>query len=168
MAGRPSLWKDSYVEELVTLMQSGYTDVAICAKWSISRDTFYRWLKEKKELKNSYDIGIVKSQDFWEQVGTKGMIGEIRGFQAPMWDRLMRAKFRDYKEEKKEGVQVGTINVLNNFSDMTTDNLLKFIDSKTKRLNLEAQDATRFEEPEPERIDRVSPGDTHLRVEESD
>ncbi len=116
-------------------MNSGYTDVAICAHWSISRDTLYRWLKEKKEFKAAYDIGSPKAQDCWEKLGTKGMLGEIRGFQASQWDRLMRAKFKDYKEEKKDQqvIQAGTVNILNNYSEMTTDKLMEDIKRKLIR-----------------------------------
>lgn len=130
--GRPSKWNDKFLSELPILMAQGYKDVQIMAKWGISADTFYRWLKENKDLKAAYDEALPQCQNFWEMIGFKGMVGEIKGFRENMWKAFMQHKFEEWKEtpESKSQITIGQMQVLNNYSDMSKDQLLEHIKSK--------------------------------------
>lgn len=130
---RPTIFKESYCEEVIELMGKGFSDVAICAYWGISRDTYYRWIKEKPEFKEAVEIGQPKYQDLMEQIGFKGMMGEIRGFSSGMWQTLMKAKCKDdYREDRKDSqvIQAQNVNILNTFAEMSTDKLIENIQTK--------------------------------------
>lgn len=113
-AGRPPMYQDSYPEELVELMERGQLDVQIYARWNVSKDTFYRWLNEKDELREAHNRGLAKCESYYI---TKAQLAmeekDDKGFK--YYISLMNNKFGWEKGNKGEGtthIQIGSINVL--------------------------------------------------------
>jgi hypothetical protein len=100
--GRPSKYRESMVEELGELMEAGRSNIQICAAWDISEDTFYRWLKNNKDLKEAFDIALPKCQNYWETMGEAGMLGKIQRFNPTLYLAFMNNKFNGWAREKKE------------------------------------------------------------------
>lgn len=116
-AGRPSVYKDTYPDELVDLMALGRLDVQIYAKWDVSKDTFYRWLNEKPELREAHNRGLAKCEAWYICKAQEALeAGDDKGFK--YFISLMNNKFGWEKGSKGEGntttnnIQIGSMNVL--------------------------------------------------------
>lgn len=120
--GRPSKYRPEMVTELVELMQKGRTNIHICAKWGVSEDTFYRWLKEKPELKEAFDNALPQCQVYWENMCEAAMLGQIKGFKANMFLAFMSRKFKNWADTKPEVVgthiNIESMQVLQNVQNM--------------------------------------------------
>jgi hypothetical protein len=117
--------------KLVQLMADGKLDYQVCALWDISRDTFYRWINEKSEFKDAYEIGLPKCEAWWTEWGMKGMKGEIKGFSFNAWIAFMNNKFKWAKNTQLEqqgttNISIGNMNVLN---QMSRESLIKDVQS---------------------------------------
>lgn len=127
--GRPTVYKDTMPTELIRMMAQGMLDCEIYAEWSISKETFYVWLREKPEFKEAYDIGLPKCEAWWTAYGRQAMIdGNDKGFKH--WIAVMNNKHKwagDRSNAPTNNIQIGNINVLNNKSDQE---LIEFIQSK--------------------------------------
>lgn len=136
-AGRPTVYQDTYPTELVELMTTGALDCNICAHWDISRDTFYRWLNEKPELRAAHNRGLEKCEAWWVSKGMAGMDGAVKGFSFNAWIAFMNNKFKWAKNAADSGttnnIQIGNINLLQNKSK---DDLVEYIGLKMKDLGL--------------------------------
>ena len=111
-------YKDTYPEELIKMMTDGALDCNICVKWKISRDCFYRWLREKSELNEAHEEGKMACEAWWVEWGMKGMKGDIKGFSFNAWIAFMNNKFKWAKNALTDPAQVtnisiGNISVLN-------------------------------------------------------
>ena len=91
--GRPSSFKVDYLKQLSELVAQGYTVTRICAEWGISRDTYYRWMKENPDFAEASEIGDAAREAWFEQVGIAGMTGQIKGFNATVYLGFMNNKF---------------------------------------------------------------------------
>lgn len=118
--GRPSIFTEKYIEELPKLMSKGLTDVQICAEWNISRDTFYRWKREKPEFAKAFDRGLVQCESWYMNVGQAAMMGSIKGFKEKMWSNIMQNKF-GWNRDFSEGGGNQTINIQNNYINKLSD-----------------------------------------------
>ena len=140
--GRPSKYSPDMCNELVALMEKGWTNTRICAKWSISRDTFYRWLKEKDDFKAAFDEGIEKAEAWWEEIGISGMLGQLPKFNATLYLATMNNKFgwsRDSKGGKTQNTQINIEN-MNVVKDLSDSELQTRIETKLKVLGIESTD----------------------------
>lgn len=113
--GRPPMYKDTYPEQLVQLMAEGKLDVQIYAMWDVSKDTFYRWLNEKDELREAHNRGMAKCESYYITKAQEAMDAhDDKGFK--YYISLMNNKFGWEKGSKGEGattnIQIGNINVL--------------------------------------------------------
>ena len=150
--GRPSKFKEHYLQEVEDLMAQGYTDARICAQWGIARSTFYDWLQDNEDFKKSYERGKEKAEAWWEEFGLAGMTGKIPKFNATMWIAFMNNKFRwsrgEKKEDNKTQINIGNMQVLQNLQHMTDDELDAKINGLLENLGLEdeSKGQTRDEE----------------------
>lgn len=110
--GRPTIYKDTYPDELIDLMSKGQLNCQIVSKWDINEDTFYTWLKTKPDLKEAYEIGLPKCQSWWLAWGQQGMMGQIKGFNFNAWIAFMNNKF-GWTQGSKQGSEgsATTINI---------------------------------------------------------
>jgi transposase len=72
--GRPSKYNKKHCKTVLDLMKKGESVVACCAELSISRETFYQWVKEYPEFSDTYKIGMVYAERWWENIGKKGVL----------------------------------------------------------------------------------------------
>lgn len=120
MSGRPTDYKDTYPDELITKMADGLFDYEIYADWNISKDTFYRWLREYPMLKESYDIGMAKNLKWWTTSGKERYLkSDEKGFK--YWIAIMNNKHGWGKDEITKSITHNTqINIkLDNIEDYT-------------------------------------------------
>lgn len=124
--GRPPKYKNSYPDELVRLMSEGKLDIQVYAAWDISKDTFYRWLNEKPELKEAHNIGMVKCEAVYIDKAQKSMDkGDDKGFK--YYISLMNNKFgweKGSKGDTTNHIQIGNMNVL---QQKSRDDLLGYV-----------------------------------------
>jgi hypothetical protein len=134
--GRPSVYQDSYPEELIKRMALGQFDYEIYADWDICKDTFYRWLREKPDLKEAYDVGLAKCLKWWSTEG-KNRFGERddRGFK--YWISIMNNKFGWGKDDARVAnntqINIQNVNLLQQKNDAE---LIDFIKSKLEQTNI--------------------------------
>lgn len=61
MSGRPTDYDPEYhIPKLLELMEKGALDCDIMSEFDISSSTFYRWLREHKEFKETHEKGLPK------------------------------------------------------------------------------------------------------------
>ena len=135
--GRPSKFRPSMVRELGELMEQGRSNVQICAEWNISENTFYRWLKDNKELKEAFDVALPKCQAYWETMGEAGMLGKIQRFNPTLYLAFMNNKFngwaREKKEEPKTQINIESMQVLQNLQQLDDTELEAKINNSLNR-----------------------------------
>lgn len=148
-AGRPSVYQDTYPEELVQLMEMGQLDVQIYAKWNVSRDTFYRWLNEKEELREAHNRGMAKCESFYITKAQQAMEEkDDKGFK--YYISLMNNKFGWEKGNKGDGnttnIQIGNINVLQQKSRVDLlDHVKALLDKHSDVIDVELAEQTYIE-----------------------
>lgn len=64
--GRPAEYKPEFCNIVIEQMQKGYSKEATAGAIGISKQTFYRWMKEYKDFSDAVQIGEVLSQQTWE------------------------------------------------------------------------------------------------------
>ena len=146
-AGKPPInpYQDDYPEQLKVMMADGALDCNICTKWSISRDTFYRWIRENPKLKEAHDVGLMACESWWVDWGMQGMRGDIKGFSFNAWIAFMNNKFKWAKNALTDPSNVtnnisitGNINVLNQLPREDLISQIQMLGNKNKDiLNLE-------------------------------
>ncbi len=119
--------------DLTKKMAAGQSDTEVMAQWGISRATFYRWLKEYPELKESHEIGKVMFDAIHEDLGRQGMMKQT-DIDYQFWRDL--GKYRHGWSEKPSTattntqINIDTMNVLN---EQTNEELLEYIKSQMER-----------------------------------
>jgi transposase len=70
-------YRKTMPHEVEMLLGQGFTVPQICKTWQISTKTFYKWLKEHKELKAACE----KGRDFWStETGEKNLLKLAEGY----------------------------------------------------------------------------------------
>lgn len=127
-------YKSEYCVDLYKKMAAGMSDTEVMAQWEISRGTFYRWVKEKPELKEAHDRGKVAFDAIHEDLGRQGMLKQT-DIDYQFWRDL--GKYRHGWAEKPSAattntqINIDTMNVLN---EQTNEELMLFIKSKLQEL----------------------------------
>lgn len=100
--GQPTKYKDNMPEDLIAVMSKGGSRADFCAKHSISYKTFDLWLAKHKELRDAYDIAIVKSETHWQKIAedhvTHGK--DTNQLNTTAWSMNMRNRFGWTPERK--------------------------------------------------------------------
>lgn len=94
-------------EQIIEAMASGLSKEASAAKVGISEDCFYRWIRENAEFKGAVKEGTRRNLLFWEDLGRRGVAGEIQGFNAVTWIFNMKNRFRENWRDKYENEHYG-------------------------------------------------------------
>ncbi len=110
-AGRPSVYTSEFCERVIEYGSAGKSLTWIAAEIGVSRETIYRWMEEIPEFSDAMTEAQLRSQQWWEDAGQRGM--EQTGFNAAIWSRSMAARFpKDWRENKgvelSGGVKVET------------------------------------------------------------
>jgi hypothetical protein len=125
--GRPTVYRPEMPQEMLEMMTNGYKDSWIYAEWGISKDTFYRWLKEHPELKVAHDTGMPLCEVWWEKKGVDLMAaGDNKAFN--YWIAFMNRKFGWSKNQGNNGGDTTiNINQMAVFNQQTREELLENI-----------------------------------------
>ncbi len=123
-------YNEKYCIDLTKKMAAGLSDTEVMAQWSISRGTFYNWIKEYPELKEAHDMGKVMFDAIHEDLGRQGMLKQA-DIDYQFWRDL--GKYRHGWSEKPSAsttntqINIDTMNVLN---QQTNEELLCYIKSQ--------------------------------------
>lgn len=123
--GRPSLYKPEMCKIVEDLMAQGKTNAQVCAVLGISPDSFLRYRRDHPELAAAYEKGKTCQQAVWEDIGFKGMVGEIKGFNATTYIFMMSNLFRGEYTQKSNDITVNVNNgdIHKNIIELSNDEL---------------------------------------------
>lgn len=132
--GRPPIYDaEIHANELVTLMEQGYLDVQVYAKWGITKVTFYEWKRSHPEFAEAHEIGMPKCEAFYIRKAQERLeAGDDAGFK--YFIAIVNNKFG----WGKEGSSSNTINInnMNVFKDQSRDELLEYVQDKLLESNI--------------------------------
>lgn len=94
--GKIHKWNSPYMPDILDkipdLYKNGEADVEVAVNIGISKDTFYRWLKEIPDFAKAVHVGRSLSEKWWLEMGREGVMG-IRKVQATIWFANMKNRF---------------------------------------------------------------------------
>lgn len=99
-AGRPSLYKAEYCEQVIELGKEGKSPAQIASKLEVDRQTLANWGEKHPEFFAAITRAKVEEQNWWEQKAQENLGN--REFNAPVWKTSMQARFRDDYTERRE------------------------------------------------------------------
>ncbi len=133
---RPTVYKDKYPQELIDLMSLGRFDYEIYAKWDVNKDTFYRWLREKPDLKECYELGKTKCLAWWTNaMRDKFTEGDDKGYR--YCQLIVTTKFPEFKQDTYSStnqININNLQVINTKEDYQA--LLATVKEQAKLLNV--------------------------------
>lgn len=91
--GRPSKYKAKYCKVAYDLLSKGYSKEAVAGQIGISKQCFYEWVQKHKDFGDAVQRGESASQFYWEDLGMRGTLGQIKGFNASSWMFNMKNRF---------------------------------------------------------------------------
>ena len=101
--GTPNKYKKEYCKTAEKVLANGESLAALCAEIGIVRSTMHEWRKNHIEFNEAVELGLLKCQRIWEQMGRDGVVGNYEKFSAAPWIFTMKNRFRnDYAEDKDE------------------------------------------------------------------
>jgi hypothetical protein len=101
--GTPNKYKKELCETALKVLSNGESLAAVCAEIEITRETLRVWRDTHKEFRDAINMGLLKSQRIWEQMGKDGILGNYERFGAAPWIFTMKNRFReDYTDDKDE------------------------------------------------------------------
>lgn len=134
--GRPPLYNaDKHPEELIELMEQGYLDVQVYAKWGITKETFYEWKRTHPEFAEAHAIGMPKCEAVYiRKAQEKLQEGDDKGYKYFM--AIVSTKFGWGKEEGSKGntYNINNLQVINSKEEYLK--LVESVQEQTKELNL--------------------------------
>lgn len=134
-----SKYDPSMCEKIVEVAKNGGHVAKMLVELDISRDTFYRWVKEYPEFGQAYEKSKRESQAVYEDIGLQGMLGQIKGFNYNSWVTVMNNKFpEDYKRSatgNNTEVNIGSI-TQNTIKSLTNEELDKKLEYLQERIKL--------------------------------
>ena len=100
--GRPTIYREEFCQQLIDHMSQGLSMDSFAGEVGISKKTIYNWIDRQPEFLHAYNIGLSKSQLWWEKAGRSGMFKG--GFSASVWIFSMKNKFNwvDKKESDND------------------------------------------------------------------
>ncbi len=85
------------------VLSSGESVAAVCSEIGIGRTAYYDWIKLHPDFAKAVSEGKETAQRVWENIGRKGIVGELEKFSATPWMFVMKSRFKDdYSEQKQE------------------------------------------------------------------
>jgi hypothetical protein len=102
LTGRPTDYNPKYCDEIVEFMSQGKSITAFAASLSVARSTIYEWASKHPEFSDAKRIAESKSEAWWEEKATEGMLGLISNFNATTLCFVMKNRFKWLAENKRE------------------------------------------------------------------
>lgn len=122
----PTKYKKKFCAEVFKFMSAGLSETQTIAQLGVSRASFYRWKKEYPEFKEACDMGQVKFDAQYEELGVQAMKKE-KDIDYQFWRDLMKYRHGWTEKTAPAGTTNNTqinINVLN---DQSNEELLAYI-----------------------------------------
>ena len=91
--GRSTKFKKKYCKISFDLLSKGYSKEAVAGRIGISKQCFYEWVQKYEDFGDAVQRGESASQYYWEELGMRGTLGEIKGFNASSWMFNMKNRF---------------------------------------------------------------------------
>jgi transposase len=83
--GRPTDFKEEYCDMLIEHMSNGYSLKSFGGLIGVCEKTLHNWKKDYPQFLQSLNIATGKNAMFWEDLGIRGVRGQIEGFSASTW-----------------------------------------------------------------------------------
>ena len=108
--GRPTKYNKALCKLLPDMFSGGESVAEVCASLEITKDTFYRWVKEHSEFSDAYKKGLTLSEAWWAKLGRDGAQDKDR-IQPATWIFNMKNRFKwTDREEHEITAEVKTAN----------------------------------------------------------
>ncbi len=91
--GRPTKYDPKYCEMLIEHLKQGLSFELFSTEVGCCRRTLYDWLDMHPEFLHAKRIGTEWSQRFWEELGIKGIMGDLLSFNASTYIYTMKCRF---------------------------------------------------------------------------
>ena len=78
---RPKYDDDFHPEDFIRLSKKGYTLSEICSEWCISRDTLWRWTRDKENksaMTEAFAEGKMHREAWFVKAGKAAMMGKVK------------------------------------------------------------------------------------------
>ena len=89
--GRPTIYEEKFCQMLIDHMAEGMSMESFGGMIGVSRQSLHTWTKKHAEFLYAKQVGISKSQLWWEKAGRQGMFKG--GFSSSVWIFSMKNKF---------------------------------------------------------------------------
>ena len=122
--GRPTKFEKKFCKELVKHCARGGHMNDFCTQIGVSQSTIYLWASARNEdgsFKYPEFVEAKKTAEafshrYWAEIGRRGIVGSIKGFNASAWIFLMKNKFnwtdrQDFTGEISNGGDDNTFKV---------------------------------------------------------
>ena len=91
--GRPSVYRDEFCERIIELGKLGYSQAQMAAALGVAKQTITDWAKSRSDFSDALTLARTFSQSWWEGKAQTGL--EDRNFNAGIWDKSVKSRFRD-------------------------------------------------------------------------
>ena len=126
-------WSPECNVRVIEMGEQGLALAQMAAKFGVSRKTLYNWTKNTKckGFKKSMEIARARCEAEWIDIGTRGICGQIKGFNQVAWIFSMKCRFRDdWQDTNKSELLLS--NDHDNLTDEQLDKLIKRIQTTAK------------------------------------
>jgi hypothetical protein len=121
--GRPTKYKKEMCKQLIDIMSKGHSLTAACAQLGITRDTAWRWSKDKQEFSDALEHARQLCIVWWEKLGMMGATGKLPGFNSHTFQWMTKniCSWRDRIDQQVSGPDGGPMQVECIVSDYCDD-----------------------------------------------
>ncbi len=117
--GRPSKYDDSMIKTMLDAKEMGASDTQIMKVLGVSRDTFYRWLRENDDFKDAHDYGKLAEELHWDKVAEVGILNP-KAINTNLYIAYMKKRFPSWRDSATAS---GGANTTINVGTLTVNNL---------------------------------------------
>ena len=132
--GRPVKFKPETCQILIDVFENGGHIAHFCREVGICEKTFYNWVRDHEEIAQAYSTAKTISKAFYEDIGLRGMMGKIKGFNFNSWAMIMNNKFKDEYSRALTGpsteINIGTLNSLESLDKQQLDHKIELLQKK--------------------------------------
>lgn len=127
-------------DQIIQIAMEGGGVAKMCSVIGIkSRDTFYRWLEEYPEFGEAYKTAKTENLALMEDIGLKGMMGQIKNFNFSLWAMMMNNRHHEeYKRSSNGGgteINIGAINSIEKLDMGKLEERLNLVKQKLSLLS---------------------------------
>lgn len=132
--GAPTKYTPAISEKFLELRCQGKTIAQSMVRCNIrSWETYKRWQVDFPEFREAVQFGEVAAQAYWEEIGERGICGDIEKFAASVYIFKMCNQFKGHYQQNNNGSVNVMVNNLPNgtqLSELST----KELDDRAKEL----------------------------------